>query len=105
MRCATQGSSPVTSRPTGIPARRSWERLPLLRLDVQPFHVIVPAVRRLGDDGIPEGAGALRLTIMSTTASRTIPTLSVLVIVTGVSSTPVSSIQCVPVMSPLPLPA
>ena len=55
--------------------------------------------------GYQNGPGVLRLTIQSTTASRTVPTESVFVIITGVSSTPVSSIQCVPVMSPLPLPA
>src|SRR5580700_775505 len=37
-------------------------------------------------------------------ASRTTPTLLVLVIRIGVSNTPLSSIQCVPVMSPLPFP-
>ena len=43
-------------------------------------------------------------TIQDTAASRTTPTLSVLVMRIGVSSTPLSSIQWVPVMSPLPLP-
>jgi hypothetical protein len=36
---------------------------------------------------------------------RTTPTLPVFVMRMGVSSTPLSSIQCVPVMSPLPFPA
>ena len=37
------------------------------------------------------------------TASRTVPTLCVPVIITGPSRNPDSSIQCVPVISPLPL--
>src|SRR6202011_3581593 len=45
-----------------------------------------------------------RCTIQATAASRTTPTLLVLVIRIGVSRIPLSSIQCVPVISPLPLP-
>jgi len=41
--------------------------------------------------------------IQAITASRTTPTLKVLVMVIGVSRKPDSSIQWIPVISPLPL--
>src|ERR1700734_2354417 len=55
--------------------------------------------------GYQKSPGRFCCTIHATPASRTTPTLPVFVIRIGVSSRPLSSIQCVPVISPFPFPA
>src|SRR5215467_13544598 len=54
------------------------------------------------DHQYPVGSGLPCATRHWTTASRTTPTLCVLVIITGPSRKPDSSTQAVPVISPLP---
>jgi hypothetical protein len=77
--------------------------------DVEAVDVVEVPVPGFGDDRqgppVTAGVGAAALTRPAITASRTTPTLCVLVSITGPSSWPDSSIQAVPVISPLPLSA
>src|SRR5215475_7632013 len=66
----------------------------------QPSHV---SATTGNDHQYPLGSGFPCATRQATTASRTVPTLCVLVIITGPSRKPDSSTQVVPVISPLPL--
>ena len=81
----------------------------VLGLHVEAVDVVEVAVPGLGHDRRrPPVAGCVRLAVLTRqaiVASRTTPTLCVLVIITGPSSSPDSSIQVVPVISPLPLSA
>ena len=88
------------------PAGRRVERRPeVLGAYVEAVDVIEQAVVRLADDGQrPPGRPRLRVpTEAATRASRTTPTLCVLVMAMGVVSFPDSRTHSRPVSSPLPL--
>ena len=92
---------PSATRPP-VAASRAWSAW--TRVTCCPFMSLSVPSLVSATTGYQNGPVASRLTIHSTAASRTTPTLKVLVMSTGVSSTPDSSTQCVPVMSPLPFP-
>ena len=98
---------PPTAPSSTAPAARAIQRVEhVLRLDVKAVDVVEPAVPGFGDHRQrPPRAGGVRrpwATRQAITASRTTPTLWVLVISTGPSRKPDSSTQVVPVISPLP---
>ena len=99
---------PTLPSATGPDCAASSVAFHVLRLHVKAVHVVEHTVIGFRDERIGEpdcamsGEKYLLRFIQPSAASRTTPTLPVLVIRIGVSRKPDSWTQCVPVMSPLP---